>query len=371
MKKALVGFLTLVLLEYGCATKIPPIQEKPLNPKACRALELQSLFEFGEAPSEFSFKRPPQALQVDSRGFVYVQDQDRPPAGPQNRLLKFSPEGRFVGNLLKIETSFPAVTGGYYEPSFLIWHDEIYVCDGTDKIVRINKEGKRVGIVPLAPSRYHRLVAMCEDGYIMFTQTMDRFSGPDGYRDEMSEVARLSWDGKASEKIAGFTSRVYKMTEGKRVDLLPWESFLSAFDPARGMLYFTYTDEYRINKVDLARMKVVATFTRKYPRVPGPSRVARPDMTIKEYYRDIDPLSVCDGNLWVATSTRDGTRGRLFDVFDTKERFLDSFFIPLRQARCCLPSAGGYLYSVLQNDNKKIVLVKYRILNGPNASSRP
>ena len=92
MHKRLICLLGLFLACALFSQELVRNPGKPLNRDAGRVLQLEPVFEIRDDSGEFFFKFP-YRFDIDSRGCLYVLDQAQ--------LMKFSPEGKFVGNLLK------------------------------------------------------------------------------------------------------------------------------------------------------------------------------------------------------------------------------------------------------------------------------
>lgn len=361
MKMPLILVAGLAILLEGCEPKVFVNQEKPVHPGAGRVLERQELLEFENRLDKSSFRlNTPDPLQADSRGSLYVLDQDR--------LVKFFPDGRFAWELSRVERPASPFSLPVNFVSYVVWRDEPYICNGIDKIVHLDMNGKLVGEVALPEAGFHRIVAMCEGGYVVFTQTLPDPAGPNGITDQTFKVECLSPDGKASKKIWESPVRVFKEIYQGKSSVLSENRFISAFDPAGRTLYLSYTNEYQVVKVDLAGMKVGATFTRKYQKVKSPP--GRIPEFRRDYYPAIGRMCVSDRNLWVGTYTRDEVKGRMFDVFDPRGRFIDNFFMPLIQSGICLPADGGLLYNLTPSVGGEVVAKKYKILNGPKVSGK-
>jgi len=81
----------------------------------------------------------------------------------------------------------------------------------------------------------------------------------------------------------------------------------------------------------------------------------------KKFENDVSALFICGDTLWVKTSTQDEKKGVLFDVFDHRGRFLDSFYLNVGGELKL--AVGGHIYVTERDDEENISIVKYQILN--------
>ncbi len=359
MKKTkiiLLGFLMTVPLFSQERVSNPA---RPLNPQAGRVLELERVWQIDDSSGEFFFQLP-GSFQVDSKGFLYIPDR--------KELLKFSPEGKFVGNLWK-EGQGPGEVPGSFNPySFVTYRNGLYlVVPPKSRIFHFDESGKFIDDVAIAANSY-QILGLSDDGYFVRPYKKTWRSGdPPGILDQEYEVLFVSLDGKTSEKIAGFASRVYwsQMTVQNEAD------FRWAFDPDGGSLYISCTSDYRIVKIDTAKREITAIFAREYPKVKANFPPNKDGIDFnpfkKDYENDIHRMFVCDGNLWVETSVANKGQGWLYDVFDPQGRFVDSFFLKIYG----YPASGGFVFSRSNPDENAVAITKYRVLNGPKAPKRP
>ena len=96
--------------------------------------------------------------------------------------------------------------------------------------------------------------------------------------------------------------------------------------------------DYSIRRVDLAAGRITRAFTRDYKGVrnenPSTSGLAPKKL-------DIGGLQVVGDRLWVFTSTSDQVKGTLVDVFDLEGRYLDNFFLQVKDGEALVPLSFG------------------------------
>lgn len=372
MKKNTLALLILLAAGPLSAQETIRNPATPLNPYAGRTLALEPVFMFDDSAAEFSFKHPYE-IHVDSRGCFYVNEFN------PNQLWKFSPEGKFLGNLVKIGQG-PGEIEGQGLASCVVWRDDVYLADGHSKIIRIDKDGRFIGELRTGLPRLFKLLAVSEDGYCVLRRNADW--SKTGLIDEDNEVLFVSADGRTSQRVAGFITKLYREDTLRGTAATNWITFYSAVDPDGPTLYASHTMDYEIDKVDLAGRRALTSIAREYAWVRIPSSTSSKtqynDETgfhppPKDHPDDISGLYVCDKNLWVRTSTQVEGKGRLFDVFDPQGRYTDSLYLRGFEGHHLFPASGGFLYTLRQNADYVWTVRKFRILNGPKPSlpSRP
>lgn len=356
MKRTAYILLALIMVASGFSQELIRNSAKPLNPQAGRILKLEPVFEISDASGEFFFKYP-YKFDMDDRGNLYILDEDQ--------LLKFSPEGKFVRNFYKKGQGPGELASPFQMVSFSCVRSSIFVYNGVGKIIQFDGEGKLVNEVKQTAGEFFTLFGMNENGYFMQGQTNAPRGGPAGFKEIESTAHLVSLDGSSAEKIMGFTSRIY---QGPNFGM-DWDNYFQVFNPADGSLYVSRTCEYKVVRADLLKRKIVASFTRDYPRVnfvipdSAKSFYEKVNPPKKDFENDIRALYTCDNNVWVKTSTTVKDKGMLFDVFDPQGRFLDSFYLNVDGSLAL--ARGGFIYVTEKNKEENILIRKYKVLNGP------
>jgi hypothetical protein len=126
------------------------------------------------------------------------------------------------------------------------------------------------------------------------------------------------------------------------------------------------TRDYLVETLDLNKGQIVNRFKRKYPSVKYKDRGWEKSFYEKfsapklKYEIDIVGLFLNNDSLWVRTSTSDKEKGDLFDVFDAKGGFIDSFYIG--PGRTLLNSTGNIVYILEKDKVENYLLIKYKIM---------
>ena len=354
--KRLAYFLPAILLAVlGSAQELIRNPAKPMNPQAGRVLKLEPVFTISDASGGFFFKYP-YRFELDDQGYLYILDEQQ--------LLQFSPEGTFVRNFYRPGQGPGEIATGFQMTSFLPLEDGLLVYDGATKIIRFDREGKLVSEVKQTAGRFFELIGIAPNGFFMRSQTDVSWSGAAGFKEIETQVNLVSSDGRSAEKILGFPSRIY---QGPKFGM-DWDNYLQVFNRRDGSLYVSRTCEYQVVRADLTERKIVASFTREYPRAPfviseyEQDFYKKFDPPKKDFANDIVELFLCGDDLWIKTSTSSEDKGKLFDVFDPKGRFLDSFYLG---RGLTLRQAGTDFIIVSEKDVDETILVrKYKIPAG-------
>jgi hypothetical protein len=345
--------LALILLSPIWAQEIIENPEKPLSNNSGRVLKLQEVSIIKDEPEEFYFAWP-NSFCLDSQENLFILDEDQ--------LLKFSPEGKFIGNFYKKGQGPGEISTRFQMVSYVIYKDELYIYDGVAKILHMNNEGKAIDEIKQTAGRFFQLVGIANKGYYMRYQT-SAHSETEGFLEIENQIHLLSPDGSAAEKIIGFFSQIYS---GPRFGM-DWDKYSHVFSQNDGSLYVTHSCEYRVVQSDLNEGKIIVTFNREYPRV----KFVIPE-NMKDFYEKYDPpkkkfendilnMYLNRENLWVKTSTAEKDKGILFDVFDSRGRFLDCFYLNIDGE---LELADGrYLYITERDEEENISIKKLKILN--------
>ena len=317
----------------------------PLSRNQGRVLKLREHLRLKDTGEGYFFKYPAQP-QLGPDGSIFLLDQDQ--------LLKFSPDGRFLGSFYK-----PGQGPGEFQSlqGCILEGNEIHAFDRpANKIVRMTLDGRWL-----------------DDRKVdSWYETMTR-NWIVGSRVDLPQVNGVLADAKYSffgtsrsdgslNKTYVFLGKFYvKPPVMMRWDFLSWVP-----DSKRDLLFVSLSRDYEIKVLDLNAGRVTRTFGRTYPKV---TYVIPENMKMvyekggtprPEYERDILELFLPDVSLWVRTSTADAKKGQLFDVFSAEGEFLDSFFVPVKDK--ILGIHGDTIFVQETAEDGTISIVLYRNL---------
>jgi hypothetical protein len=199
-----------------------------------------------------------------------------------------------------------------------------------------------------------------------------------GEFDINKELCRESLDGTLHQTGLKFREKAYMVKETGERGIRVMMDFItpvqSALDQQGNMLYVSHTSRYAIKQVNLAKEKITAIFKRNYSAVayqkPEKERTARSmNPSPPKFFNDIQTLFFHNNRLLVLTSTFDKKRGVLVDVFSKEGKYLDNFYLPLKQVKSVhqlksirLTFHKNYFFLVELDEEENPVVVKYEFL---------
>jgi hypothetical protein len=282
-----------------------------------RTLKLEERLRIRDEGGDFFFSSPFYP-DIAADGSIFVGDNN-------NQLLKFSPDGRFLKNLIT-KGQGPGEFSDFYR--FALHGNEIYADDiSAAKIVRMDLEGRLIEEMRL--ERPGSLQDTTRNWRFFMLIKMPPFKERTGKLADMEwKVTWVSMDGGI---LGGEHVFPVRMFVGRSVHLT-WDKFLWALDRERDLVYASRTREYAVELLDLNAGRVVRSFKRDYPRVKY--RMGENEAKIyqqynpppKKYESDILDLFVSGNLLWARTSTEDARKGVLIDVFNESGDYLDNFY---------------------------------------------
>jgi hypothetical protein len=287
----------------------------PLHKDPGRVLKVREKLRIRDTGGKFFFKYP-EHPEIGPDGSTFLMDQDQ--------LLRFSPAGSFLGNLVK-----PGQGPGEIESlnRFLIEGDAVYAADGaTNKVVHMTLDGTYID-----DRRYADYFETMTRGWVIGSLV----NLPHVRGVLADAIYWFFWTKRPGEPIRKTLSFPGKFYVNPPV-MMRWDFLAWVPEPGRDLLLISLSRDYGIKVLDLNAGRVVRSFSRVYPKVPfiipeNMKTVYAAGGTPKpDFERDILELFLPDTSLWVRTSTVDAEKGRLFDVFSAEGDFLDSFYVPVK-----------------------------------------
>jgi hypothetical protein len=315
----------------------------PLHKSPGRVLKVREKLRIRDTGDRFFFKYPGRP-ETGPDGSIFLMDQDQ--------LLRFSPTGAFLGNLVK-----PGQGPGEIESlnRFLVEGDMVYAADSaTNKVVHMTFDGKHID-----DRRYEDYFETMTRSWVVGT-----LINLPKVRSVLADATYwFFWTSRSGEPIRktfSFPGKFYI----KPPVFLKWDELTWIADPGRDLLFIYLARDYGIKVLDLEAGRVVRTFNRAYPKVPYviPENMkgvyARGGTPKPDFESDVLELFLPDANLWVRTSTVDANKGQLFDVFSTEGDFLDSFYVLVKGK--ILGVRGDTIFVEETADDGTIAVVLYR-----------
>ena len=285
----------------------------PQHKNPGRVLKVREKLRIRDTGDEFYFKRPDRPA-IGPDGSIFLADT--------GGLLRFSPEGTFLGNLVKLGQGPDEID---HLNRYLLEEGEIYATDG-NKVVHMTVDGRY-----LDDWRSQDNFETMTRGWIVGSSV--NLPKMQGVLDDANySFFCVSRSEGSLRKAYTFPGKFFI----KPPVFLTWDKLVWVPDAERNLLYISLSREYAVRILDLDAGRVVRSFSRTYPRVryvpPENMKAvfARGGAPKPDFESDILELFLPGPALWVRTSTVDPQKGQLFDVFNAEGDFLDSFFVPVQ-----------------------------------------
>jgi len=357
----------LICLLSAWALGFGQIIENPAKPMAAnsgRIVTLKEELRIEDTGAGYFFKNP-GPIRVSPRGDIIFKDG-------QDQALQFDPKGHIVRNLFK-KGQGPGELSSLLD----IWAspDRIYLIGYPPKILVYDYEGNLEQEVPLRGGLIGgRFVLADSANLLLYGSGRPDPSGGTGFRDIPWDITEISPDGTALKTIGSFPVRAFlEVQERGAISVTGW-NMLQVVALNGNSLFLNSSPEYLVENFVRDKKAVVLRFRRPYTRIKrsGGGRVSvsgGSSPPAPEFWPDIYALHIVDGQLWAQTSTVTEEKGILFDVFDTKGRHIDSFYIQSlmkdedgQPARIRMTIVGGFAYFNEETSDGLIVIRKCRLV---------
>jgi len=363
-RNAIFVLVTTVFLSTASAQTVIENPAKPLNEKAGRVVTLKEEMRIEDTGAGFFFKTPTR-IRVSPRGDIFIKDG-------QEQALQFDPQGRFVRNLFK-KGQGPGELTSLHD----IWAspDRLYILGQPPKILIYDYEGNLVQELPLRGGNLGGRFILADPANLLVygSGRPDPASGT-GFIDIPWDIIEIAPDGASLKTIGSFPIRAFQeVQEGGATSGTSW-NVLQIVALNGNSLFLNYTPEYMIDNFVKDKQAVVLRFKRPYTRIKrssggGISGSAGSGPPPPEFWPDIYALHIVDGHLWVQTCTVTDGKGNLFDVFDTKGQYIDSFYIQSTiknedggPAKLSMTIVGGFAYFREETGDGLIIIKRCRLV---------
>lgn len=332
---------------------------KPLNDSAGRVLEIKEVMRITDAGQKYFFENPINIL-VDQSGFIYLQEF--------NKLYVFDSNGKFVRNLYK-KGEGPGELNNNLNDVVLQENEAILFSSNINKIVRLEREGRLLEEVR-PKILFNSLVGYWKGKYYLMHFKRARFEKKSQLREENLVLYIVDSKGEVFPTPLKFPITI-SYNFGDTVASSMTVSRIKTLHETPRFKYLIHSPEYMVRLLDLEKVEVVLNFRRDYKRLEytkkWESRLYK-SMAQPKYQNDVYCVLLHRDNIWVVTSTYDGKKGLLVDVFTRDGKYTDNFFLPLMNVKkddyvyAPMIINEDYLYVIQQSEDGLFFIVKYEII---------
>jgi hypothetical protein len=313
----------------GAVVKNP---SEPDNPRHGRVVTLKEINRIADTGEDFFFMSP-NTLKIDADGSIYVIDN--------KEFLVFNPKGGFVRNLYKYGLGPSEVT--FLTDYQLLKNEIILFNELPNKIIWFDKSGNFLKEKRINCNQNLDFLFFSGKKFIFKSRTPPIIKTDLSIIETLEKFLSISLDGELlNDKIYSFTSNVligrFGSTDYAQVNASSFH-WCESDDES---FYFANTPEYEIKLFDTVTESIPLTITRSYKRVKTTrdnEKFLRQGGIMKDgkmhyppvpkYFDDILRILKHKNELWVVTSTVAPGKGILIDVFDSKGKYRDCFYLKL------------------------------------------
>jgi hypothetical protein len=331
--------------------------DKPASKNAGRTIKLNEVLRIKDEGKEFFFKLP-WGLDAADDGSIFVKDMDK--------LYKFSPNGKFVKNMVRIGQG-PGEITREIENFTVIDNTLILACASMNKLVTVDLQGKFIKeLIP--KKKLSELIAYYNKKYFFVDFITRNLRKKEAFTELDRNLYVSDEEGNITSIPHSFPVKWYLYLEQDGRPSFIHVTELQTSRLCQKYVYVSHTQEYNIKQLDLEEARVSKCFKRVYFRVKFKPDKMRPF----NHYNDVYRILIFKDKVWALTSTFDKSKGILVDVFNNEGKYLDNFFLPLFNSKTgdCfdqlyfpLTTKGVYLYAIEHDDDWNYCVVKYEIVD--------
>jgi len=359
MKKVIYILIFFIITAAVPAQQIIENPEKPLNEKAGRILKLKEEMRIdGEGEGYYFYGV--NKLQIDDDGNLYLRDSWH--SQHRSHLLKFSPEGTFIQDLYKQGEGPGEILSNY---DFALSDSKVFLFDYMKrKVVVLNSNGKFIEEFKIDSVSVGDFIGVYKEWLVFLREDWPVERKTSKLYEVNDTIVFISMDGSEKKEGLTFSYQRFLISFAQGGGMMSWDPIILSLKDNK--LFVCRSMEYIIEVFDLISGKITYKITRDYPRVKHEQRkwekefITKYDAPKRKYENDIKELYTSQDQLWVKTSFSDEEKGSLFDVFNAKGEFIDSFFININGQVVIIE--GEYLYASESDAEDLPLFVKYRIM---------
>ncbi len=331
--------------------------EKPLSDGAGRVLRLKEVMRITDTDQKYYFANPIDIL-VDPSGFIYFQES--------NKLYVFDPNGKYVRNLYK-RGEGPGELNDNLNDVVLQGDEVILFSSNMNKIIRMDREGTLLEEVH-PKILFYNLVGYYKGKYFLTDLERTQFERKSQLREEDLVLYAVDSNGEAHPTSLRFSITIsYSFGEGSG-GMMSVSRLKTRHDTSR-FKYLIHSPEYMVKVLDLEKVEVVHSFRRAYKRLEYTKKWMSRLYTMvqPQYQNDVYCVLLHGDDVWAVTSSYDGGKGLLVDVFNRKGEYIDNFYLQLIGVKkddyinAPMTAFEDFLFVIQQDEEGLFFVTKYEI----------
>jgi len=350
--------------------------DKPLNINAGRIVTLEKVLTISDESDSYYFTYPSN-LKVAPDGTIFVYDWR------SNQLLRFGSEGKFLHNFFK-KGQGPGELSSMGDYCF--YDNNVVIYDPIlQKILWLDFKGEAVKEFKLLKKARAAMFQFYSPDTYYFIQYNFQFSNKNpSYVDIPYHLVSFTGDEAKYDEIKQFLLKSYIIPSkgGGGGGSFSIDRMITLSTSNR-YLFISDNQEYRIKVFDSESNEIIRSFRRQYKRIKPTSEYIesrkKSSVTIngkrytepnRQFQNDIKNIFINKNKLWVMTSTEDGQKGILFDVFSFEGKYEDNFYVKFTDSN--YPKNGGvgrafisdgHFYLIETTSEETYVINKYKIID--------
>lgn len=355
MKKLAILLILLMTFSFTSAQEIIENPNKPLGKNSGRILRLEEMFRISDEGGDFYFMFP-RIVKVAPDGSIFIYDREQ--------LLRFDENGKFIYNYFK-KGQGPGELENL--TSYVLLKDSLIIHSRSPgKLIYYNYDGKFQDEISLREiSNQLRLIFFRDGTFYFIKSEFPRTDKGSEVMDWDQILVSLSKDSDLLHEHANFPIKTFVTSGGSVSDLSVYTALVKD-----QFLFVTHTSEYMLHIFDLDSNKLIRSMTRKYKRVKRPkdqrssviiSAGKRFEAPSSEYLSDVRQIVEFNDNLWARTSTKDKEGRYLYDVYDIKGAYLDSFYLNVNGI--LISTHEDFIFVRERDEDELISIVKYKVID--------
>jgi hypothetical protein len=337
--------------------------DRPLNEAAGRVLRLKEVMRIADTGQKYYFENPIDIL-VDSSGFIYFQES--------NKLYVFDSAGKYVRNLYK-KGEGPGELNDNLNDVILQGDEAILFSSNMNKIIRVNREGELLEEVR-PKILYYNLVGYYSGKYFLTDLNRTKFERKSQLREEDLVLNVVDSDGETHPTSLRFPITISYNFGEKAGGMMSVSRLKIRHDTSR-FKYLIHSPEYMVKVLDLEKVEIIRSFRRAYRRLEYTKKWKSRFYTMAQprYQNDVYSVLLHGDDVWVVTSSYDGEKGLLVDVFNRKGEYIDNFYLPLIGVKkddwiyAPMTVFQDFLFVIRQDEEGLYSIVKYEIPSSGDA----